>query len=131
MTFSLSNPLIELAHQLADASAEVIRGYFRRKLVVDDKADASPVTIADRAAEQVMRELILQRFPDHGIYGEEMGVTASDAEFVWVLDPIDGTKSFITGKATFGTLIALLHQGKPVRRGIFLLELPNSAKYLF
>jgi len=61
-----------------------------------------------------MRELILQRFPDHGIYGEEMGVTASDAEFVWVLDPIDGTKSFITGKATFGTLIALLHQGKPV-----------------
>jgi len=111
---SLSSQMIELAHQLADASAEVIRGYFRRKLIVDDKADASPVTVADRAAEQVMRELILQRFPTHGIYGEEMGVIASDAEFVWVLDPIDGTKSFITGKATFGTLIALLHHGQPV-----------------
>jgi inositol-phosphate phosphatase/L-galactose 1-phosphate phosphatase/histidinol-phosphatase len=110
----VSKQFIELAEQLADASAEVIRGYFRRPLQVDDKADASPVTIADRAAEQVMRALIQQHFPEHGIYGEETGVTASDAEYVWVLDPIDGTKSFITGKATFGTLIALLHHGQPV-----------------
>lgn len=110
----LPKKFIEVAQQLADASAEVIRGYFRSKLQVEDKADASPVTIADRAAEQVMRALIQQHFPDHGIYGEETGITAANAEYIWVLDPIDGTKSFITGKATFGTLIALLYQGKPV-----------------
>lgn len=114
MTEMISSELVTFAQQLADASAEVIRGYFRRRLTVDDKADASPVTIADRQAEQVMRALIQQHFPTHGIYGEEWGVTASDAEYVWVLDPIDGTKSFITGKATFGTLIALLHHGQPI-----------------
>lgn len=114
MTEKISSELLVFAQQLADASAEVIRSYFRRRLTVDDKADASPVTIADRQAEQMMRILIQQRFPSHGVYGEEFGVTAQDAEYVWVLDPIDGTKSFITGKATFGTLIALLHCGKPI-----------------
>lgn len=105
---------IGLAHRLADASSTVIRQYFRTPVAVDDKPDNSPVTIADREAERVMRELILQVYPHHGIYGEEMGVKDQDAEFVWVLDPIDGTKSFITGKPLFGTLIALLHNGKPI-----------------
>jgi inositol-phosphate phosphatase/L-galactose 1-phosphate phosphatase/histidinol-phosphatase len=105
---------IGLAHRLADASGVVIRQYFRTPVAVDDKPDNSPVTIADREAERVMRELILQAYPHHGIYGEEMGVKDQDAEFVWVLDPIDGTKSFITGKPLFGTLIALLHNGKPI-----------------
>jgi inositol-phosphate phosphatase/L-galactose 1-phosphate phosphatase/histidinol-phosphatase len=105
---------IGLAHRLADASGVVIRQYFRTPVAVDDKADASPVTIADREAERVMRELIQQVYPQHGIYGEEMGIKDKDAEFVWVLDPIDGTKSFITGKPLFGTLIALLHNGQPI-----------------
>jgi len=111
---SLPAEFISLAHRLADASAHIIQGDFRTPINVDDKADASPVTIADKEAEQVMRDLIQTCYPDHGIYGEETGCNNTDAEYVWVLDPIDGTKSFITGKPVFGTLIALLHHGKPV-----------------
>ncbi len=96
------------------ALAEVIRPYFRQKLAVDDKADSSPVTIADREAEQAMRARIEARFPADGIFGEEFGTVREDAEWVWVLDPIDGTKSFISGIPLFGTLIALLHRGRPV-----------------
>ena len=103
-----------LAHRLADRAGEIQRRYFRTPVSVETKADASPVTIADREAEAAMRELILAAYPDHGILGEEHGSEALDAEFVWVLDPIDGTKSFITGRPLFGTLIALAHQGRPV-----------------
>jgi inositol-phosphate phosphatase/L-galactose 1-phosphate phosphatase/histidinol-phosphatase len=92
----------------------VIRRYFRQKIAVDDKADTSPVTIADREAETVMRALIEARFQADGIFGEEHGTVRADAEWVWVLDPIDGTKSFISGIPLFGTLIALLHGGRPV-----------------
>ncbi|EED94515.1 inositol monophosphatase, partial [Thalassiosira pseudonana CCMP1335] len=74
----------------------------------------SPVTLADRAAERVMRDLIEKEFPEHGIYGEEFGVVREDADWVWVLDPIDGTRSFITGKPLFGTLISCLYKGTPV-----------------
>jgi inositol-phosphate phosphatase/L-galactose 1-phosphate phosphatase/histidinol-phosphatase len=83
-------------------------------LRVDDKADLSPVTAADRAAEAAMRRLIAARFPDHGIIGEEYGREREGADFVWVLDPIDGTKSFISGVPLFGTLIALAFEGRPV-----------------
>jgi inositol-phosphate phosphatase/L-galactose 1-phosphate phosphatase/histidinol-phosphatase len=107
-------PEIQLAHALADAAGAVIRPYFRQAVAVIDKEDASPVTIADREAEAAMRRLIAERFPEHGIIGEEYGSDRADAEFVWVLDPIDGTKSFISGVPLFGTLIALLHQGRPV-----------------
>ena len=103
-----------LAEALADAAGAVIRPYFRQKIAIDDKADASPVTIADRQAEQAMRALIEARFPSDGIFGEEFGTIREDAEWVWVLDPIDGTKSFISGIPLFGTLIALLHEGRPV-----------------
>jgi inositol-phosphate phosphatase/L-galactose 1-phosphate phosphatase/histidinol-phosphatase len=103
-----------LADELADAAGAVIRRYFRRKIAVDDKADASPVTIADREAEQAMRALIEARCPADGIFGEEFGALREGAEWVWVLDPIDGTKSFISGIPLFGTLIALLHRGRPV-----------------
>jgi len=72
------------------------------------------VTLADRAAERVMRDLIEKEFPEHGIYGEEFGVVREDADWVWVLDPIDGTRSFITGKPLFGTLISCLYKGTPV-----------------
>ena len=103
-----------LAHRLADAAGVVQRRYFRTPVAVDTKADASPVTIADREAEAVMRELIAATFPGHGILGEEHGRDRVEAEFVWVLDPIDGTKSFITGRPLFGTLIAVAHAGRPL-----------------
>ena len=105
---------LALAADLADAAGEAIRPYFRVPLRVDDKADRSPVTAADRGAEAAMRRLIAARFPDHGIIGEEFGREREDAEFVWVLDPIDGTKSFISGVPLFGTLIALAQNGRPI-----------------
>lgn len=92
----------------------MIRPYFRQKLTIDDKPDLSPVTVADREAEAAMRRLIAARFPDHGIIGEEFGREREDAEFVWVLDPVDGTKSFISGVPLFGTLIALARRGRPI-----------------
>lgn len=104
----------KFAKELAILSGKVIRSYFRSKLKVDSKSDDSPVTIADKKAEELMRELIMKEFPSYGIIGEEFGEFNPEAEYKWVLDPIDGTKSFIAGTVTFGTLIALLHLGKPV-----------------
>ena len=109
-----TDQFLALAIELADAAGEAIRPYFRRPIAVDDKPDLSPVTAADRAAEAAMRQLIAKRFPAHGIIGEEFGSEREDAEFIWVLDPIDGTKSFISGVPLFGTLIALAHQGRPI-----------------
>ena len=101
--------------ELAVQSGEFIRPHYGRlDLAVETKSDASPVTLADRGAEELMRGLIAKKFPAHGIIGEEFGSDRPDAEFVWVLDPIDGTKSFITGVPLWGTLIALLHHGQPV-----------------
>ncbi|KAF3435743.1 hypothetical protein FNV43_RR22835 [Rhamnella rubrinervis] len=106
----------EVANKVADASGEVIRKYFRNKFEILDKEDLSPVTIADQTAEESMVSIILENLPSHAIYGEENGWRCKEksADYVWVLDPIDGTKSFITGKPVFGTLIALLHKGKPI-----------------
>ena len=102
--------------RLASVSGETILPFFRTSLSVDNKSasDFDPVTEADRAAEAVMRRLIKATFPQHGIVGEEFGNEREDAEYVWVLDPIDGTKSFIAGFPIWGTLIALLHRGMPV-----------------
>ncbi len=105
---------ITFAGRLANAAGEVLRRYFRTPIAIDDKSDASPVTIADRESEAAMRRLIAAHQPQHGVFGEEQGSDRLDAEFVWVLDPIDGTRAFITGKPSFGVLIALLHQGRPV-----------------
>ncbi|WP_455919008.1 inositol monophosphatase family protein [Ensifer canadensis] len=105
---------LALAHAMADAAADVIRPYFRQRLAIDAKADASPVTIADRDAEAAMRQMIEVHFPDHGIRGEEFGACRTDAEWIWVLDPIDGTKSFVSGSLAFGTQIALLYRGEPM-----------------
>jgi histidinol phosphatase-like enzyme (inositol monophosphatase family) len=105
---------VDFAHRLADAAGAVTRKYFRAPLAIDDKADASPVTIADREAEAAMRALIAIHHPGHGIVGEEEGPERADAEWVWVLDPIDGTRSFIAGKPSFVTLIALVRHGVPV-----------------
>jgi myo-inositol-1(or 4)-monophosphatase len=101
--------------ELAGESGKFIRPYYGREgLEVELKADKSPVTAADRGAEELMRRMIKGKFPSHGVIGEELGADRADAEFVWVLDPIDGTKSFISSVPLFGTLIALLHQGQPV-----------------
>jgi len=114
MSAMVPSDLIDLANRLADASGEIIRPYFRQPIAIDSKADASPVTIADREAEQAIRALLAAARPDDGIIGEEFGNENTDAEFVWVIDPIDGTKSFITGRPIFGTLIALLRNGTPL-----------------
>ncbi len=105
---------IALAEQLADAAGRVSLEYFRRTLAVESKQDASPVTVADRTAEQTLRDMVAQAFPDHGIVGEEFGSERADAEYVWVFDPIDGTKAFITGNPQFGNLIALMRDNQPI-----------------
>ncbi|XP_020251499.1 bifunctional phosphatase IMPL2, chloroplastic-like [Asparagus officinalis] len=107
---------VAVANKVADAAGDVIRKYFRQPFDVLHKDDLSPVTIADRDAEESMASIILEKFPSHAIFGEENGWKCKEesADYVWVLDPIDGTKSFITGKPLFGTLIALLHKGKPI-----------------
>lgn len=103
--------------RLAQLSADVILPFFRSSFKTDNKSTAEafdPVTEADRGAEAAMRRLITQQFPSHGVIGEEYGAERSDAEYVWVLDPIDGTKSFIAGLPTWGTLIGLMQNGRPV-----------------
>src|ERR1700735_3363902 len=103
--------------ELAAVSGETIRPFFRSALGVENKSRSGgfdPVTAADRAAESAMRALIKRTFPEHGIVGEELGADRPDAEYVWVLDPIDGTKSFICGLPAWGTLIALTRNGVPI-----------------
>jgi len=100
---------------LAAQSGDFIRPFFGNPdLVVETKLDATPVTLADRGAEELMRSMITRKFPAHGVIGEEYGNHQADADFVWVLDPIDGTKSFAAACPLFGTLIALLHRGQPI-----------------
>lgn len=111
---------LAFAHRLADFAAPIARHYFRTELPVEAKADASPVTAADRAIESLLRAEIRSVYPDHGILGEEEG---GDFErpLTWVIDPIDGTKSFITGMPLFGTLIALVSDGRPV---VSVIDMP-------
>ncbi len=104
---------IAFAGRLADAAGEIALRYFRTAVAVDDKADASPVTIADKTAEKVMREMIARERPEDGIIGEEFGRERAGAGRVWILDPIDGTKSFISGRPMFGTLVSLAFDGVP------------------
>jgi histidinol phosphatase-like enzyme (inositol monophosphatase family) len=107
---------VAFAHELADAAGAVILPHFRAQLAVDNKDAAAfdPVTIADRDAETAMRALIEARFPDHGILGEEHGVKRGAGRCTWVLDPVDGTRGFITGLPTWGTLIGLEVDERPL-----------------
>lgn len=105
---------LALAHALADAAGEAIRPYFRAHYETDYKSDESPVTQADRAAEAAIRAILETERPHDGIIGEEFGAVREDAERVWILDPIDGTRSFIAGRPIFGTLIALTQEGWPM-----------------
>lgn len=108
--------LIGFAERLADAAGPIARRWFRQPVAVDQKDDASPVTVADREVERAIRDLILAERPEDGIIGEEFGSHRAEGEsaLVWVIDPIDGTRSFITGRPSFGTLIALLRADIPI-----------------
>ena len=113
--------LYATAHAIADAARPITLRYFRQPLQVDAKADESPVTIADRETETVMRRVLADAYPDHGIFGEEHGKERLDHRYVWVFDPIDGTRSFITGYPLYCNLVALLDHGKPV---LGIVEVP-------
>ncbi len=102
------------ANRLADEAGDIVRRYFRQPFEVISKGDESPVTVADRAIEERMRAIIEKERPEDGIFGEEFGVKESKNGYTWVLDPIDGTKSFVIGRPTFGTLIALCKDDVPV-----------------
>ena len=110
---------------LVDASGKLILNYWRQGPEVYTKADASPVTIADRRAEATIREMIESEYPDHGIAGEEFGHEKMNAEYIWSIDPIDGTKAFISGSPLFGTLIALLKEGTPI---LGIIDIPATGE---
>jgi myo-inositol-1(or 4)-monophosphatase len=112
------------AQRMADAARSIACQYFRRPIAVERKSDSSPVTMADRVIEIELRRHIGAEFPAHGIFGEELG-QQTDAEFTWMLDPIDGTKSFISGSPLFGTLIALLYRSRPV---IGVIDIPATGE---
>ncbi len=105
---------LEVAKAAAAAAAEIIRHYYRAGVTVHEKADATPVTRADVESEQAIRAIIEEAFPDHGFFGEETGQAALDAEYLWLVDPIDGTKAFVRGYPMFSTQIALMHRGELV-----------------
>ena len=105
---------ITLAHHLADEAGAIVRQYYRQPFDVESKQDESPVTIADKSVEQRLRAIVEAKRPEDGIIGEEYGTKDSKNQYTWVFDPIDGTKSFIIGRPTFGTLIALCENGVPI-----------------
>ncbi|MDE8650838.1 inositol monophosphatase family protein [Novosphingobium album (ex Liu et al. 2023)] len=105
---------LAIALRLADAAGDAIRPHFRAGIASERKLDASPVTIADRAAEEAMRRILKAEVPRDGVIGEEFGTDEGSSGRSWVLDPIDGTVSFLAGRPIFGTLIALLVDGWPV-----------------
>jgi len=122
----MSNPAFsefaDFATKLADQARDITQRYFRQPQDISRKSDGTPVTIADLEIEQKARLMIADRYPDHGVYGEEEGEANTDSEWLWVIDPIDGTKSFATGKRTFGCLIALLQNRRPV---MGIIDMPS------
>ncbi|WP_045838157.1 histidinol-phosphatase [Hyphomicrobium sp. 99] len=109
--------IVQVAHELADISGPVILKHFRKTMPVENKAVGGafdPVTKADRGAEKAISQALATRFPDHGIVGEEFGTKAGTSPYQWIVDPIDGTRSFIIGSPLWGTLIGVLKDGKPV-----------------
>lgn len=117
--------LAQFADTLADATDAMAMRYFRKPLDIEAKADASPVTQADRAIEAEMRRRLAEAFPTHGILGEEQAGSQLGADRIWVIDPIDGTKSFLSGMPTFGTLIASLSDGRP---DVGVISIPPSGE---
>tara|TARA_Y100000590_G_C15664106_1_gene993817 strand:- start:573 stop:1352 length:780 start_codon:yes stop_codon:yes gene_type:complete len=128
MSVTFSQEHVYFAHQLADTSKEILRKYFRKTTETKLKNDLSVVSIADSEVESTLRNLIEKKFPDHGIIGEEFAIKKTSSEFEWIIDPIDGTGSFVTGKPTFGTLIALVKNQKPI---IGIIDQPiNSERWV-
>lgn len=126
-----SNPFLEIALQAARAGEEVIRHYYDANIKVTMKQDYTPVTVADVETEQKIKEVILGVFPEHGFYGEETGMTNPDAEYTWLIDPIDGTKSFVRQYPFFSTQIALMHRNElivGVSNGVMFNELAWASK---
>ncbi len=111
---SLPQAWREAAEAALDEAGAAIRPYFRAGVTSDLKGDESPVTVADKGAEQILRAALARHFPDYGLLGEEFPATREDARYVWVIDPIDGTRAFITGRPSFCTLLGLLEDGAPV-----------------
>lgn len=103
---------LQFSHRLADAVADIHRGSFRREVAVDIKPDGTPVTEVDRAAEETVRKQVMQAYPEHGVIGEEYPAHRPEAEYVWVVDPLDGTKLYLAGKPEFGLMLALAHRGR-------------------
>jgi myo-inositol-1(or 4)-monophosphatase len=118
---------IQFAKELTETSGEIIRQYFRMPMTVETKDDQTPITVADRKAEVIMRKMIHERYPDHGILGEEYENLDYETEYIWVLDPIDGTKNFVSGSELFGTLIALLKNNQPI---IGVINNPITRQFL-
>ena len=118
--------LLQAALEISGSAAAIPMRYFRSEMAVEDKPDASPVTIADRETEEHIRRAIAERFPAHGIYGEEFGESGAGSPYTWVIDPIDGTRSFICGVPLFGTLIGVLRDGEPVAGVIRMPALDES-----
>ena len=125
MNASELSRFIDCGMLATDASSALIRQYYRKPFQVEVKGDGSPATSVDQAVEDQMREIILAAHPDHGLLGEERQAFASDREFVWVIDPIDGTLPFLAGIPVFGTLLALLHNGVPV---LGIINMPMTAE---
>ena len=113
MTFN-TEEFSKFANSLADDASKTSMYYFRNKIEIEIKDDESPVTLADKETEKILREKIRKQYPEHGILGEEYENEKIDSEFIWVIDPIDGTRSYIAGHKDFGNLIALLHNGEPI-----------------
>src|SRR5215831_3278561 len=109
---TMHSPYLATALEAARAAADVIRRYYQKNLTVTVKADKSPVTEADVETEKTIRKIIGERFPSHGFYGEETGSSGIDNEYLWLVDPIDGTKAFVREYPMFSTQIALMHKGK-------------------
>lgn len=105
---------LKFALDLARAGGKITLKYFKKNLEIEYKSDTSPVTVADRETEARLFEMIRRRYPSHGILGEEQGGFGDDRDFCWVVDPIDGTKSFVAGVPLYTILIALLFQGEPI-----------------
>lgn len=126
-----SNPYLSIALQAAKAGEEVIRHYYDGNVKVTMKEDYTPVTVADVETEQKIKEVILGAYPEHGFYGEETGTTNPDAEYTWLIDPIDGTKSFVRQYPFFSTQIALMHKDElivGVSNGVMFNELAWASK---
>ena len=106
------SPFLQTALEAARAAADVVRHYYQSNLAITIKADKSPVTVADVETEKAIRAIVSARYPDHGFYGEETEASGLDSEYVWIVDPIDGTKAFVREYPMFSTQIALMHRGR-------------------